>query len=191
MTIDDRPLGDWTLPAGGTVLRRVDLPAGSLAGGSFKKLIVSYAGPDGKPEKVRLTQFALEPVDAVFFVQYTGWNEIEYNRDLQRRWRWTTDRADTFINSGGRDVTVTIGGESPLTYFESPPRVVVRTGQTVLATAEPSGDFELTVNVPASALAAADGLVTIETDKTFVPNQRSGSPDKRRLGLRIFKFDVQ
>jgi hypothetical protein len=30
-----------------------------------------------------------------------------------------------------------------------------------------------------------------ETDKTFVPNERSGSPDKRRLGLRIFQFDVK
>jgi hypothetical protein len=173
-------------------LRRVELPPGSLAGDSpFKRLVVSYAAADGKPEKVRLTQFALEPADAVFFVQYTGWNEIEYNRDLQRRWRWTTDRAETFINSGGRDVTVTIAGESPLTYFDSPPRVVVRAGQSVLATAQPSGDFELVVKLPASALAAAGGMMTIETDKTFVPNQRSGSPDKRRLGLRIFKFDVQ
>ena len=40
-------------------------------------------------------------------------------------------------------------------------------------------------------MAAADGMVTIETDKTFVPYQRSGSPDKRILGLRIFKFEVR
>ena len=67
----------------------------------------------------------------------------------------------------------------------------MRAGQSVLATAEPSGDFELVVKVPAAALAAADGMVAIETDETFVPHERSGSPDKRRLGLRIFKFDVQ
>jgi len=138
-----------------------------------------------------LTQFALEPVDALFFVQYAGWNEIEYNRDLQRRWRWTTERAATFINSGGRDVTLTIAGESPLTYFDSAPHVVVRAGKVVLATATPSSDFELVVKVPAAALADADGMVTIETDKTFVPHERSGSPDMRRLGLRIFRFDVR
>ena len=122
---------------------------------------------------------------------HSGWNEIEYNRDLQRRWRWTTDRAATFINSGGRDVTLTVAGESPLTYFDSSPHVVVRAGNQVLATAEPSRDFELVVKVPAAALAASGGMVTIETDKTFVPFERSGSPDKRRLGLRIFRFDVQ
>ena len=153
--------------------------------------MVSYAAPDGTPEHVRLTQFAVEPPDDVFFVQQAGWNEIEYNRDLQRRWRWTTDRAVTFVNSGGRDVTLTVAGESPLTYFDAPPHVVIRAGNQVLATATPSSDFEMTVQVPAPVLAAADGMITIETDKTFVPNERSGSPDKRRLGLRIFKFEVQ
>jgi len=192
MRLDDRSLGEWTVPAGGTFLRRVDLPAGSLTSElPFKKLVVSYEAPDGQPEKVRLTQFALEPPTAVFFVQHRGWNEIEYNRDLQRRWRWTTDRAVTFINSGGRDVTLTVAGESPLTYFDSPPHVVVRAGNEVLAAAEPSRDFELAVKVPAGALAASDGMVTIETDKTFVPYERSGSPDKRRLGLRIWKFEIR
>jgi hypothetical protein len=173
---------DWTVPAGGAFLRRVDFPAGSLAGERpFKKLVVSYATPDGKPEHVRLTQFALEPPTALFFVQHSGWNEIEYNRDLQRRWRWTTDRAVTFINSGGRDVTLRVAAESPLTYFDSSPHVTVR-AEIRCWPRKPSGDFELVVKVPAAALAAADGMVTIETDKTFVPYERSGSPDKRRLG---------
>jgi hypothetical protein len=192
MTLDERSLGQWTVRAGGTFLRRIDLPAGSLeSAAAFKKLVVSYADPDGKPEKVRLTEFALESPTALFFVQHSGWNEIEYNRDLQRRWRWTTDQAETFINSGGRDVTLTVAGESPLTYFDSPPHVVVRAGNQVLATAEPSGDFQLVVKVPAAVLAAANGMVTIATDKTFVPFERSGSADKRRLGLRIFRFDLQ
>ena len=58
----------------------------------------------------------------VFFVQHAGWNEIEYSKDLQRRWRWTTGRAQTFVNSGGRDLTLTLAGESPLRYFDAPPR---------------------------------------------------------------------
>ena len=88
-------------------------------------------------------------------------------------------------------MTLTLAGESPLTYFESPPHVVVRAGTSVLATAAPSGDFEIVVKIPAAALAAADGMVTIETDKTFVPHDRTGRPDKRTLCLRIFRFDVQ
>jgi hypothetical protein len=192
MSLDDRSLEAWQVPARGRFLRRVILPAGTLAGGApFKKLVVSYADPGGRPQRLRLTEFALEPVDATFFVQDSGWNEIEYNRDLQRRWRWTTGRATTFVNSGGRDVTLTIAGESPLTYFDSPPHVVVRAGARRLAIAEPSRDFSLVVRVPADVLAAADGMLTIETDKTFVPHERSGAADMRTLGLRIFQFDLK
>lgn len=192
LKIGERQMDRWDVPAGGTFFRRLVLPAGALAGDSlFSRLVVSYAAPDGRPERVRLAQFAAEPLGGVFFVQHAGWNEVEYNRDLQRRWRWTTDRAVTFVNSGGRDVTLTLGGESPLTYFDSTPHLVVRAGNRVLATATPSSDFELSVKVPALALAEADGMITIETDRTFVPNERSGSPDKRRLGLRIFRFEVR
>jgi hypothetical protein len=192
LVINDRPVDRWQVPAGGTFFKRISLPAGTLASGSaFSTLVASYAAQDGNPGPVRLTQFTVEPPDAVFFVQHAGWNEIEYSRELQRRWRWTTGNATTFINSGGRDVTVSITGESPLKYFDAPPSVVVRAGSQVLATASPASDFQLDVKVPAAVLQAADGAITIETNATFVPHERSGSADKRTLGLRIFTFDVR
>ena len=67
----------------------------------------------------------------------------------------------------------------------------MRAGAEVLTTASPDSDFELTVKIPDVALTAADGMITIDTDRTFVPNQRSGSPDKRALGLRIFRFELR
>ena len=201
MTIGGTAAGKWTVPSGGRIFERMLLAPGALSGGSTKqdppyltalnRLVVSYASPDGRPRKVRLTQFAVAPPDAIFAVQHAGWNEIEYSKELQRRWRWTTARAETFINSGGKDVTLTLSGESPLRYFDAPPQVRVRAGDRVLATAQPADDFQMTVKVPADALAAADGTVTIETDKTFVPNERSGSPDRRTLGLRIFELSVR
>jgi len=193
MTLDGRVIDSWTVSPGRTFLRSLELPAGALAGlaPALKRLVVSYATPDGSPEPVRLTQFALEDAAALFFVQHTGWNEIEYSRELQRRWRWTTDRAVTFINPTGRDVTLTIAGENPLKYFDSPPHIAVRAGDQVLATAAPSADFDLAIKIPADALAAARGMVTIETDRTFIPHDRSGVADRRRLGLRIFTFEVR
>ena len=109
---------------------------------------------------------------------------------MQRRWRWTTARAETFVNAAGRDLTLRIAGESPLRYFGTAPHVTIRAGNQVLATAQPSSDFKLSVKVPAAALAASDGTLTIETDQSFVPHERSGSPDRRTLGLRIFDFEV-
>ena len=191
LAVNNRQIDSWEVPAGGTFFRRIVLEPGTLAADSaFSRLVASYASP-GRPRNVRLTQFAVASPADVFFVQHAGWNEIEYSKELQRRWRWTTGRAQTFVNSGGRDLTVTVTGESPLRYFDAPPKVTVRAGTQVLAAAEPAGDFKLTANVPAAALAAADGMLTIETDRTFVPHERSGSPDMRTLGLRIFSFDVR
>jgi hypothetical protein len=192
LVLNSRSIDRWTVPPGGAFFKRIPLAAGVLASGSaFNTLVASYAAPNGQPGNVRLTQFTVEPADSVFFVQHAGWNEIEYSRELQRRWRWTAGKAATFINSGGRDVTVSIAGESPLKYFDSAPSVVVRAGNQVLATASPTSDFELEVKVPAAVLQAADGTVTIETNATFVPHERSGTADKRTLGLRIFRFDVR
>jgi hypothetical protein len=129
---------------------------------------------------------------SVFHLEHSGWNESEYSDQLQRRWRWTTARAETFVNSAGRDLTLTIAGESPLRYFDTAPRVTIRAGTQVLATAQPSSDFDMSVKIPAAALAASDGMLTIETDQSFVPHERSSSsPDRRTLGLRIFKFEIR
>jgi hypothetical protein len=192
VTLDDRPIGEWELRAGGRFLQRVMLDPARLAGaGPFARLVASYRRADGQPDNVRLTQLMIAPPHALFVVRYGGWNELEYSDPLQRHWSWTTDRAETFINSGGRDVTLRLEGESPLRYFDAPPTVTIRAGREILTTAQPAADFEITVKIPAATLAAADGIVTIETDKTFVPFERSGSPDRRTLGLRIFETTVE
>jgi hypothetical protein len=192
VTIGDRAIDQWEVAAGARFFERIPIAAGVLVGdGGFSRLVVSYKGPDGRPERVRLTQFMMASPESVFHVERAGWNEVEYSDQMQRRWQWTTARAETFVNSAGRDLTLTLAGESPLRYFDTPPHVTIRAGNSVLATAEPSQDFRMTVKVPAAALAASDGILTIETDQSFVPSQRSGSRDRRTLGLRIFEMKIQ
>jgi hypothetical protein len=192
LAIGDRVIDQWDVAAGARFFKRILLEPGTLAGdGPFARLVVSYKGADGRPERVRLTQLMIASPQSVFHVEHAGWNESEYSDQMQRRWRWTTARAETFVNAAGRDLTLRIAGESPLRYFDTAPHVTIRAGNQVLATAQPSSDFELTVKVPAAALAASDGMLTIETDQSFVPHERSGSPDRRTLGLRIFEFNIQ
>lgn len=191
VTVGDRVIDQWQVPPGGRFFKRIALEPGILAGdGPFTRLVVSYKAANGRPDRVRLTQVMVASPQSVFHLEHSGWNESEYNDQLQRQWRWTTARAETFINSAGRDLTLTIAGESPLRYFDTAPHVTIRAGGQVLATAQPSSDFELSVKISAAALAASDGLLTIETDQSFVPHDRSGSPDRRTLGLRIFKFEI-
>jgi hypothetical protein len=85
-------------------------------------------------------------------------------------------------------VTLTI--ESPLRYFDAPPTVRASAGQRELAVSTPTVTADWTFEVPADALAASGGEITIETDKTFVPAERGSAPDRRRLGLRVFAIHV-
>ena len=190
--VGDRLVDEWEVAAGARFFRRTLLEPGALAAaGPFTRLIASYKGSDGRAAPVRLTQLMVASPQTVFHVKHAGWNEVEYSDQVQRRWQWTSGRAEIFVNAAGRDVALTLAGESPLRYFATAPRVTVSAGDHVLATAQPSSDFELNVKVPAAALAAADGMLTIETDQSFVPHERTGSPDRRTLGLRIFELRLQ
>jgi hypothetical protein len=85
---------------------------------------------------------------------------------------------------------VTVEVESPLRYFAAAANVRVRAGDREIATSALSGNATWAFDVSASALAAAGGVLTIETDKTFVPAERDGGADVRRLGLRILAIRV-
>ena len=192
VTINDTLIEAWDIAPGSRFFKRIVLAPGTLAGaGPFSRLVASYRGSDGRPQRVRLTQLMIASPQSRFHVKHAGWNEVEYSDQMQRRWQWTTARAETFVNAAGKDLTLRLSGESPLRYFDRAPRVTIRAGSQMLGTAEPASDFDLTVKVPAAALAASDGMLTIETDQSFVPHERSGSPDRRTLGLRIFDFDLR
>ena len=191
VTINDKLIEEWDVAPASRFFKRIVLAPGTLAGpGPFSRLVASYRGSEGRPQRVRLTQLMIASPQSRFHVKHAGWNEVEYSDQMQRRWQWTTARAETFVNAAGKDLTLRLSGESPLRYFDRPPRITIRAGSQVLATAEPASDFDLTAKVPASALAASDGMLTIETDQSFVPHERSGSPDRRTLGLRIFNFEI-
>jgi hypothetical protein len=119
-----------------------------------------------------------------------GWQEAEYDNRTGLAWRWTSDRAVLRIMPA-RAVTIRLQGESPLKYFDAPPTVRVRAGSRELRTFHPDRDFTWVVQVPADALAASDGTVTIETDTVYLPAEAEGSADARRLGLRMFDVRVE
>jgi hypothetical protein len=91
----------------------------------------------------------------------------------------------------GRAVTLTLSGESPLRYFESSPTVLLMAGAREVARFTPSSDFTQSIVLPADALLSADGRVTVTSDKFFVPAERGGPPDRRRLALRIYSYSVK
>jgi hypothetical protein len=192
--VGNQSVDSWVVPAGPTFfLRVIALPAGVLMSDSpWTQLAIEAWMPDGtrRTPLVLIEQFDLQDEGRVMFGFDQGWYEQEVNIVLNARWRWSSAAADLRILPAGRDVDVRIAGESPLRSFERPSRIIMRAGGRILRDEQVSADFSWTVRVPAAALAASHGVVTLTTDQTFRPADRGQSADKRSLGLRIDSVSV-
>jgi hypothetical protein len=169
----------------GFFMRVVDLPAGVLAGAAaYQPLDVSAVGV------VSLEQFDVQPPGIPMFGYDRGWHEPEFSQAQGRAWRWTSESSDLWVRPIGRDVTLHIAGEDPRRYFKVTPHLRVVVAGREIAAFDPAGDFDLQATIPAGALAAANGRVTMETSTFFVPGGASGG-DQRHLALRIYRVGVE
>jgi len=193
VTIDGTAVDTWTVPrdaAGRSFVRFVKLPRGIPEGpGSYATLRVSARALEaGRPvPEIAIRQFDLQPVGGRPLMAFAeGWYEDEYSPETGQRWRWTSASAQLRLISS-RTVVLRIRGESPVKYVGTAPKVRIAAGTRTLATFQPSDDFTWRVTVPADALTEAHGVVTIETDRTYLPGAAEGTADKRKLGLRVFE----
>jgi hypothetical protein len=178
----------------GFFFRVIELPAGSLRGDAgYSALTVEAAAADGSTQKipVALEQFDLQSTGVPMIGVEDGWYEPEYDPRTARAWRWSSERSVLWVRPVGRDVTLTLSGESPLRYYEAAPAVIVSIAGREIARFNPSDDFTQEIVLPASALTAARGEVVITSDKFFVPAERDGSPDRRRLAVKIYSYRVR
>lgn len=210
VALDGRTLETFEVaPSPGFFLRGLTLPEGALTGaGRWAEITVkaesatpaqgAQAARGPQPVAAAVEQFDLQPLDGVMVAYDAGWHEAEFDPMRGLSWRWASDAATLRVWPGGpggegvgQDVQVTLRAESPRRYFDAAPKVVLRAGSQTLATMSPEDDFELTARVPASALRASGGILTLTTDRVFVPAEvRGGSNDRRRLGLRIYDVSV-
>jgi hypothetical protein len=193
VTIDDRPVLEWDQTAR-WFLRMVTLPAGALSGDKgFARLAVqtSTAGPASAEASarqavpVKLEQFDLQSPDALVWGFDDGWMEMEYDPAKEQTWRWSGRTSAFKIHNAGRDVTIRLVGDSPLKYFDQPPNVKITAGDRTLLEFSPDREFVQEITVPADVLAASNGRVVLETDRTFPP-----PGDPRQLGLKLFEISV-
>jgi hypothetical protein len=140
------------------------------------------------PARVAIEQFDASATRTLFGFA-DGWHEQEYNPDTGLSWRWTSARADLRIASARPPAALVLhlSGESPRKYFPRASSLVVRADGAVVFTAEIADDFSLTIPIPRPA-----AVLTLETDQTYVPAERSWrTRDRRPLGLRIFTCSVR
>ena len=192
--IDGRTIDEWRLDpaAGPNVLRIVRLPVGSLAGeGPYAAATITARGDSssGATPPVAIRQFDIQSTDTVVTGFDAGWHEEEYENLSGARWRWSSGRSLLrVIGEGG--ILLRLRGESPLKYFDTPPRVRVVVGDRVVMEERPAADFAWSVAIPAEDLRRAEGIVAVETDPVYLPGKAEGTTDARELGLRLFEIAV-
>lgn len=179
--VDGRAVDAFEAPPGAFV-RAAAIPAGN--GRSAATIAVS-ATP---PSRVAIEQFDASATRTLIAFA-DGWHEQEYSPGTGLRWRWLSERGDLRVVSprpvGG--LVLHLAGESPLKYFSRASTLVVRADGEPVFNAALSADFSLTI--PISRPAA---LITVETDQTYVPAERSRrTQDRRHLGLRIFSCEIR
>jgi hypothetical protein len=180
----------WQWQAGpGFFLEQFDLPAGTLAGDGLARLTIRAISGEGGSIPTAIEQFDLQSSGSLMWGYDEGWFEAEYTPALGV-WRWTSESASLRILNATSPVALTITVESPARYFDSPPTVRLRAGEVVIAQTDFSSQTTWRVLVPADALQRANGRVTLETNRTFVPADMSGQADQRQLGLRVFHVNV-
>jgi hypothetical protein len=194
LAIDGRVVDRWRLDpsAGPNVLRVVELPAGALEGpGAYARLtITARAVPPGRPTPpVAIRQFDIQAATGLLHAFDEGWHEEEFDNATGRRWRWSSGRSVLRILPP-QAVRLTLRGESPLEYVETPPRVRVVAGTRTIAELRPADDFEWILTLTADDVRDAEGRIVLETDPVYLPGPAEGTADDRRLGLRLFDIRV-
>jgi hypothetical protein len=193
VAMGERVVARWTA-APGFFVKRFELPPAALAHPDrYAPLRVTSRAADGSAREVRvaLEQFDLQGTGVPMFSFEEGWQEPEYNPQTAIAWRWMSDRAVLWVRPIGRDVTLEVVGESPLRYYDAAPVLRVAVGDTPVTEFRPDADFEQSIRLGAAALSIADGRVVLTSDRSFVPGERDGSADRRRLGLRMYGVRVR
>ncbi|HZR27064.1 MAG TPA: hypothetical protein VFA59_25935 [Vicinamibacterales bacterium] len=175
---------DWTdefAAAPGPFLRMVSLPQPAASGYGALSIRVD------PPQDVAIEQFDYSTSRSLLGFG-SGWHEAELNPDTGVRWRWLSGRGRLSIASrGGQPIVLHLEGESPRKYFSRPSTIRINTGSRELARRSVDADFSIDVPLPANA-----DSVTIDTDQTYVPAERSRRTlDRRQLGLRIFRCELR
>lgn len=192
VSIDGAPVASWTSSAASRwFVQWMEVPAAAGPGPYAVLDVRVRATGEGPAAPVGLEQFDAAGAQGFVWALTSGWYEHEEDPARGLAWRWSSAASTIEIRGAAGDRTLQVSGESPLKYFEAPPDVTIRAGSRVLKRFSPAGDFSETIGLPGDALAAAGGLVTLETNRTFRPADRGGSPDRRVLGLRLYDIRVR
>ncbi len=113
-----------------------------------------------------------------------GWHSPETDGD-GRPFRWATRTARSIANVPPAGALVTVEGEVPA-RAGGPAVVTLEAGEGASATTA-AGRFHLELALPPGP----PRMVTLRSDRDFVPDATQRNGDRRRLALRIERFEIR
>ena len=135
------------------------------------------------PAAVVVEQFDAQSARGVFGFG-DGWHEMEYNPATGESWRWISERGVIRARAGHRALTLRVEGETE--SFWRATNVSVRVGERAIARWTVRNQFAVQAQIPADVLANDETAIVIESDRFFVPAERSRrTQDRRHLALRV------
>jgi hypothetical protein len=188
MALDGRDVAQWDVPPGFFV-EQFEIPAGAITGDGLASLTIRAISGKGGSSQTAIEQFDVQSAGALMWAYDEGWHEAEYSPAVGL-WRWTSERAALRVLNAQKPVVVTLSVETPRRYFDDPVAVRMRVGDRVVGETTFADGNVWRVVVPHDALQLAAGRIMLETNQTFVPADKSGGDDQRRLGLRVFGVDI-
>jgi hypothetical protein len=142
--------------------------------------------------RVMIEQFDLQSADSVVYGFESGWYAQAFDGAAPRPWRWMGPHATLRVHAARQDLTLRILGEVPLEHMGGVPRLEVRAGNERLAwRLLNTENVDLRITVPARALDASGGVLTLALDRSFVPDAVLRNGDRRRLTLRVYQLDLR
>ncbi|MCL4818770.1 MAG: hypothetical protein KJ067_06500 [Vicinamibacteria bacterium] len=143
----------------------------------------------GRVPGVLLRGLDYSPRSRTGFVHGTGWHAPERD-ERGRPFRWTASAARSLLHVPATGARLRIDGTVPVAYVGTGGHVRLRVDGAEVASAPVDGPwFELVAQLPARVEPFRE--ISLETDRSFRPDDRQKNGDRRELGLRVYHFDLR
>jgi len=191
--------GDYALVtvSAGPVRLKPDTPSGgSIAAAGDTSAVrgvrLPFADAQGKQADLlpdlAIEQFDAQPTTRVLVGYGDGWHEQEYTPATGRLWRWTSDHAALRARTPQQALVLSLKGE---VEAAAKSHVTIRAGDRIVAAYDIGSTFAIRQTIPKELVTPGETVITITTDQTYVPAERSRrTQDRRLLGLKIYECRV-